>query len=70
MTRLTTNHAMLGPLQPRHPDGTKVSSRRPASIASVWQWLVAISEVAVRHRYSSPWDQADRCAKTNATERR
>jgi|APAra7269096936_1048531.scaffolds.fasta_scaffold61642_2 hypothetical protein len=70
MTRLTTNHAMLGPFQPRHPDGTMISSGRPVSIASIWQWLVAISEVAVRHRYASPLDQADRCAGMNATERR
>lgn len=70
MTRLTTNHAMLGSFQPRHPDSTMIGSGRQASIASIWQWLVAISEVAVRHRYAAPWDRTDRRPGTNATERR
>jgi len=70
MTQLTTNQDMHRPLQPRHPRTVPAENRTPSPVASIRQWLLSISEVAVKHGYESPWEQDDRRSGMNATVRR
>jgi len=70
MTHLTKNRAILGPLPRAHSGITTADNLTPWPVVSVWQWLLAISEVAVKHGYASPWEEADRCLVMDATGKR
>ena len=58
MSHLTANRAMQRPLLPRHPGTTTADNRTPSPVVSIRQWLLSISEVAVKHGYPSPWDRS------------
>lgn len=70
MTHMTKNQAMLGPLPGAHPGTTTADNFTPSPGLSIRQWLLAISEVAVKHGYACPWEQADRRFGIDATGKR
>lgn len=67
MTQPTTNPALHRPLLPRHPGTVPAENRTSSPVTSIRQWLLSISEVAVKHGYASPWEQDDRRSGVNAT---
>ncbi|WP_334184724.1 hypothetical protein [Novosphingobium sp.] len=56
MTHLTIDHERPAQCQPVPTGDTKATRGLPFSVVACWQWLVAISQVAVDHRYAAPWD--------------
>ncbi|MFM5922976.1 MAG: hypothetical protein ACKOPG_02160 [Novosphingobium sp.] len=70
MSQLTIDHETPAKRQPVLTGITKVTRSRPFSVVACWEWLVAISQVAVDHRYAAPWEyDADR-HRTAETETR
>lgn len=61
MTHLTIDHEKKARRRPAATGDARMKRGLPFSAAACWQSLVAISQVAVDHRYAAPWKcDADR----------
>lgn len=68
MTHLTMNDGMSKQCQPDSAGHGAGPYYQPTSVAAWWQWLVAISQVAVEHHYAAPWKlDAERHQRKSAT---